>query len=345
MKEYLRRDDAKWSHPETAEAYKATLARASDSYDPSMSLEDRKANVDAVKKMFDAVPSFDDDVVEVEAPGCPEEPDATVPVYYIRPDGTEKKRLPCLFVIPGGGLTICMAEMAINDALASQFGAVTVTLKYREIYEGDCNYYPKQINDCHAAYQWVVEHADELCIDPDRIVLYGGSTGGQLVLALAHRLKRYDWCGGSMPRGVVSNIPVLDCRDNTPSQRYTGLGWEGVTTQYLGQVWLEGRGESVEHPAEAFPAFAKLEDCYGMPPVFIHTGDCDPAVDPDFDYASKLIQAGVFCEVHCWGGENHGSLTNTMDADVASRYKTVLNGEIEDCFEYDFRRQWLTDEE
>ena len=38
-----------------------------------------------------------------------------------------------------------------------------------------------------ATLQWMVKHADELGIDPDRIAVYGTSAGGGLAAAVAQR--------------------------------------------------------------------------------------------------------------------------------------------------------------
>lgn len=341
------RTEPKWGHPELEAAYEALKSNDTDgALNPDHSFESRKANVEAQIAAFNQMGMTTAPGTEVyQAKGCPEDPDApAVNVYVWRPEGHEGKALPCVFVIPGGGMYFSSPDFIPLPLFAQTYGAVAVTMSYRTLYQDEGHSYPDSVNDCHAAYAFVVEHADELGIDTDRIVIQGDSTGGHLSLALAHRLKRYGWCGAPMPRGVVADIPVIDCQDTTPSMRYDGPGWTGIAAQRCGLVWLEGKGKPAENAAESFPSFATTEDCIGLPPTFIHTGDSDPGVDPDFIYASQLIEAGVFCEIHCWGGNNHGAIMNARGTDMNARYRSVLEGEIRDCLQYDFRRAWLREE-
>lgn len=66
--------------------------------------------------------------------------------------------------------------------LAAQ-GHVVVDVAYRLFPETDV---PGMAGDAKRAVAWVREHATDLAVDPDRIVLAGGSAGGHLALLAAY---------------------------------------------------------------------------------------------------------------------------------------------------------------
>jgi acetyl esterase/lipase len=66
--------------------------------------------------------------------------------------------------------------------LAAQ-GHVIVDVAYRLFPETDV---PGMVGDAKRAVAWVREHTTELAVDPDRIVLAGGSAGGHLALLAAY---------------------------------------------------------------------------------------------------------------------------------------------------------------
>lgn len=105
-------------------------------------------------------------------------------------------------------------------------------------------------------------------------------------------------------------------------------------------------------PAECFPGRATVEECVGLPPTFIHAMANDNGTDQAYEYASKLAAAGVYVELHNWGGSQHCSLTtaaNVLDkddptAEYAQLFNAVCAKEFKDMFEYDLRRPWTVEE-
>jgi acetyl esterase/lipase len=343
-KEFLEsihcREDGKWAHPDL-ESYFVVGEDSNAMFDESIPFEVRKAQAEEAKKLLPC--GLDESRAEkVMVPGCPEEPDAApIPTYIVKPLKT-KKKMPCAFFIAPGGLTISSPEMFPLQADADKYGAVVVAFAYRTIFDENGSY-PGAINDGHAAYKYVVDHADELGIDVNKIVIYGSSTGGHLGLALCHRLKKY----GYKPRGCVVNIPVCDDRLIYGTSKLTGLGWVGSSMNGSCRTWLNGvTGDDV--PAEAFANHATVEECIGLPPTFIHTVELDPCADPCMVYASKLMEAGVYTDIHVWGGSNHQALSTagTMDPtnEYGQRYAKAFDEDVMDCIKYDLTRSFLQEE-
>ena len=276
--------------------------------------------------------------------GCPEDPDAPSCQVYVRvPMERHEERLPVVYLVGGGALAFSMPEMWCSKMLdfSSHTGCVVVSVRYRPALEA-C--YPAAINDLHAGYEWLHEHADELGIDTDRVVLYGNSSGGHLALALAFRLKRY----GYPVRGCVVDAPITDNRMSKTSSRYfiTDGDWDGPAlgmsaAQYLGT-------ENVLNPLlgpEAFANRASVEECRGLCPVSITTYEMDPDSDYCMEFAAKLKEAGVFVDLHLWAGTTH-SAHSGVDENTqryVAKSERVVRDAIADFFENDCRRPWTAE--
>lgn len=286
--------------------------------------------------------------------GCPEEPETKVHVLVATPKDIQAgEKLPVVFCFAGGGMInggTAELNTMLGSKIISRCGERVIAV-YFEYRIAPMNQYPAAINDGHAAYQWMIEHAEELQIDTDRIVFWGISSGGHTSLSIAFRLKRYNWCGGPMPRGIVSQEPVMDDVALNQSQKFSYrtkdgeiLAWDGEMARYGFRLWLgEKYGASALSP-EAVPNRATLEDMKGYPPVwFPSIPEFDGGRDSAYQFASLLYQAGIYCDFHEWGGTNH-LFANGETTDFSRRFQMVASGALRDAIKYDFRRKWLTEE-
>lgn len=345
-----RTQGEKWAHPELLDVYN-TMECVGNLMDTTLNSElpfeeRRKLNedmIETVKAMFP--PKDETRCTRHEVPGCPEEPDTPAIVTVTYPEKRRKKNMPCVIYIPGGGLTACMECSFDSIELSDRINAVVVVCEYRTVYNGGG--YPETINDVHAAFLWVVEHAEELGINPDKIVIHGASSGGHLSLALCHRLKRYKYHGYE-PRGCVALVPICDERAIYPSsKREISFGGQELYTSSL--LWLGDRQSNPAFvPREAFANHATAEECVGLPPTFIHTTEHEVSADADMSYVSKLIQAGVYTDFHVWGGAGHSTLGYAVIPEdrgaYAQMYLDELTKQITDCIRYDLRRKWIEEE-
>ena len=165
--------------------------------------------------------------------------------------------------------------------------------------------FPGPQEDNYAALLWLVEHADELGVDPTRIVVMGESAGGGLAASLA--LMARDRAGPRLA-GQVLVYPMLDWRTGGPECRWNnGHTGEWIWTRDKNRFgWEALRGDYAptdERKGWFSPALA--EDLSGLPPAYILTGALDLFLDEDLDYARRLIDAGVSCELHVYPGAIH----------------------------------------
>jgi acetyl esterase/lipase len=354
--------DPRYGHPQVVEAgfytttFKPTYAK------PDLTVEEVEAERsqfrgNVLPQIEQMAPDYDWKSFETDE-GCPEEPDAPAVhmLVGIPKDVKDDEKLPAIFNIPGGGLTGGgTAELgAVSTIPNIQAAEVRVVQFYLEYRVAPADTYPAAINDCHAAYQWMIKHADELHINTDDVILYGGSTGGHLVLCMGFRLKRYGWCGGPMPHGIIAVNPAMGDVDNTTSMRYSYENpdtgdhecWDGYLSQMCFKKWLGDRFGDPRLSPEAVPNRATLDDVKGFPPVWIPCeGEFETARDISYKLAALLHEAGVFCELHVWGGTNHGFCWGGYEGDFANVWFSVIKHAIRDSIRYDFRRQWLWEQE
>ena len=226
--------------------------------------------------------------------------DPPVPVRVHRRTDAPVAGIAALISLHGGGLVLgsYADDDAILDSWCSRLDLVGVAVEYRLAPE---TRYPGALEDAYAALLWTYKNAAELGIDPSRIGVRGASAGGGLAAAL---------CLLARDRGEVPvafqllDCPMLDDRQCTPSSRQDGLlvwsresnafGWRS----YLGELY------GTEVPYTAAPARAL--DLTGLPPTFVSVGSTDGFRDEDIDYALRLNQAGVPCELHVYPGAPHG---------------------------------------
>ncbi len=206
--------------------------------------------------------------------------------------------------IHGGGMVVGTADRAVADKpqLALAHNCVVVSVDYRLAPEHP---FPAPQEDDYAALLWLVDHAEELGVDPARIVVMGESAGGGLAAALALMARDR---GGPKLAGQVLIYPMLDWRTGGTecqhNNRHTG---EWVWTRDKNRYgWQALKGDYAADDARRgwfSPALA--DDLVGLPPAYIVTGALDLFLDEDLAYARRLIDAGVSTELHVYPGAIH----------------------------------------
>jgi acetyl esterase/lipase len=250
----------------------------------------------AIRSTAFPAPEVSDAVVRTEhlVPGEP-----TVPVRVHRPAGLDGA-LPAIFTIHGGGYVIGSYVMddALHDAWGPHLGTIGVSVEYRLAPETP---YPGPLEDCYAALRWTYEHADELGVDRTRLGISGISAGGGLAAALALLARDR----GEVPLAFqLLDCPMLDDHQATPSLRADGLYvWDATSNEFGWRSYLGDLYGSDHVPPYA--AAARATDLTGLPPACIVVGSIDGFRDEDIEYAQRLNQAGVPCELHVIAGLPH----------------------------------------
>ncbi|MCJ7670683.1 MAG: alpha/beta hydrolase [Acidimicrobiia bacterium] len=209
--------------------------------------------------------------------------------------------LPCFVSMHGGGFVIGSVDMddLLFDRWCPLLGVVGVSVDFRLAPETP---YPGPLDDCYRALVWTYEHADELGVHRDAIVLHGVSAGGGLAAGLALLARDR----GEVPVALqILDTPMLDDRRVTASSRQDGLAiWNRESNEFGWRSYLGDRFDTDDVPAYAAPT--RATDLAGLPPAFVSVGSCDGFRDEDVEYALRLNQAGVPAELHVYAGAPHG---------------------------------------
>ncbi len=256
-------------------------------------------------RQMPADPTLDEQVAAV---GAVHE-ERTIPGYggaeivvsiYRRPDRTEPG--PGIYHIHGGGMIIGNRFMGLPNFLpyVASHGAVIVSVEYRLAPEFPD---PVPVEDCYAGLAWTADHAEELGIDPSRLIVGGASAGGGLsagVTLLARDRRAPEL------RASLLIYPMIDDRNDSVSARQIeGIGVWDRTSNYTGWNALLGERRGTDE-VSIYAAPARATDLSGLPPTFIDVGSAEVFRDEDVAYASGIWAAGGECELHVWPGGFHG---------------------------------------
>ena len=152
--------------------------------------------------------------------------------------------------------------------------------------------YPAALDDCMAAYRWLLAQGHEA----GRIVVAGDSAGGNLTLALLLRLRDE---GLPLPAGAVALSPVTDLtfsgesiqRNDGVDDMFSADGMDGLVPVYLADRALR------THP-HVSPVFG---DFAGLPPLLVIVGSTELLLDDSVRVAQRWPQATLLV----WDGMPH----------------------------------------
>jgi acetyl esterase/lipase len=242
-----------------------------------------------------------------QIPGPPGDPDVTV---LIATPAELEAPAPAIYHVHGGGLISGNRRSHMEQILdlAEPEGMVVVSVEYRLAPEHP---HPAPVEDCYAGFLWTVEHAEELGIDPDRIVVGGISAGGNLAAAVSLLARDR---GGPPILGQMVVWPMIDNHNNSPSTlQMRGIGvWDQISNETAWDALLGTLSDRDDVSPYAAPS--RAEDLSGLPPAYLEVGSVDTLRDETVEYASRIWQAGGDADLHVWGGGYHAFTMLAPDA-------------------------------
>jgi acetyl esterase len=208
---------------------------------------------------------------------------------------------PLLVFYHGGGQVI--GDVETHDDLCRQIcregGLHVLSVDYRLAPEHKA---PAGSDDAYAAFQWALDHADELGADPGRVAVGGDSAGGNLA-ALVSLRARDD--GTRLPALQLLFYPVTNYSGETRSQTLFAEGFflTKKDLQYCREQFLDGAQVDAADPRVS-PLLA--DDFSGLPPALVLTAGFDPLRDEGRQYADAMREAGVTVDYREFGSLVHG---------------------------------------
>jgi acetyl esterase/lipase len=235
---------------------------------------------------------------------------------YVKSNGWEGKLdlyarrsttpVPVVIWIHGGGWvqgTKETAQLRLLPFIAMGYSVVNVEYRLANV-----SLAPAAIEDCRCALRWVVSHAKEFNLDPDRIVVAGDSAGGHLALTT-----------GMVPSsaGFDRFCPILNEPKVAAIADFYGITdvadlLDGPNKKPFPETWpytVQWLGNQPNREAIAKAASPLTYVRAGVPPVISIHGDADPLVPYQHSVRLQdaLQKAGVAHELVTIPGGGHGN--------------------------------------
>jgi acetyl esterase/lipase len=231
-------------------------------------------------------------------------PDGTqIPLSIFSPARVDRSTgAPCIYWMHGGGMIMGdrFSQIDIPLEWLDLFGAVVISVDYRLAPEVTGT---TLLDDCYQGLLWVAEHANDLAIDPARIVVAGASAGGGLAAGLT-LMARDRGTPAIAAQALI--CPMLDHRNITTSSRQYS-GGPGVWTREMNEFgWQSVLGDLADKDVPRYVSPALADDLSGLPTTYIDAGSAEVFRDEDVDFATRIWAAGGQAELHVWAGGFHG---------------------------------------
>lgn len=222
----------------------------------------------------------------------------SIPALVLSPKADAQNAAGILW-IHGGGYIAGMKEMVHMSRavdLVKRFGAVVISPGYRLAIQRP---FPAAAEDCYSALIYLKNHARELGIRRDQIMVGGESAGGGLCAAvcLMARDQKSVNIAFQMPL-----YPLLDDRDTESSRNNHGKVWNTWKNHLAWKLYLRGISKT-QVPAYAAPA--RAHDYSGLPPAYTFVGDREPFYVETLRYMENLKRVGISADVDVYHTDIH----------------------------------------
>ena len=226
-------------------------------------------------------------------------------IYY---NPLSSKPTPVVLHIHGGGWNHGTKESQTGFGLYFKAGFAVVNVEYRLVQVATA---PAAIEDIRTALHYIKENAEKLNIDPDKIVIEGGSSGAHLALmaGLLENNRIFDTnCSSELDMkvaAIISNYAPSDL----PSLLINSTLSNSLTK------WLDIKANNHEFVASVSPlTYIKKSS----PPVFIVHGNADKIVpySQSVTLQKKLNENGVNNEFITVEGGGHGSFDKEKKSEI-----------------------------
>ena len=209
----------------------------------------------------------------------------TTPVRIYHPRA-EQPHSPALIYLHGGGWTVGAVDQfeGAMRIFAEEGNIQVYAVEYRLAPEFR---FPSQLGEAETVLRWLVDHAAEAKIDPERIAIGGDSAGGNMSAVLSQMMR--DKKG---PKIALQLLLYPECK--TPFDTKAGI--ENVSGYYLqtNGVFLFAWNYVPQGVSSAIPYITPInaQSHANLPPAYIVTNGFDPLRDTGIEYAQLLAKAG-----------------------------------------------------
>lgn len=211
-----------------------------------------------------------------------------------------KGKLPCLLYVHGGAFSY--KASAYHKKLAALYAEKAPCSVYFPHYHLLPEHpYPAAYDDVLALYKYVMENAQKLGIDAERIGVGGDSAGASIAALICNRCERE---GLKRPCLQMLVYPLTDVRMQTESmKKFTDTPlWNAKNNRRMWSYYLKNLPD--EDHDKASPMHGGLPRI--IPDTYLETAEYDCLHDEGILYAERLRRAGAKVEINETKGTIHG---------------------------------------
>lgn len=197
-----------------------------------------------------------------------------------------KDQIPLIINFHGGGF---IRKRTDNDELfcrklTCMLGCRTLDVDYRVAPEYP---FPNGLRECYDVTVWAWEHAKELRIDREKIILTGHSAGGNFVLGVSILLKEEQ--SPVKIRGIISEYPPMDLFTDPARKQSKGKAIPPDRARLYNLYYCDE-----EEQKNPFASLILMEEerLRGLPKTLFVTAEEDALCAEAEDFALKMARAG-----------------------------------------------------
>lgn len=221
-----------------------------------------------------------------------------IPTLVVSPK-VRSKNVPGILWIHGGGYMTGMKEMIHMSRavdLVKKYGATVISPGYRLSV---IKPFPAAIEDCYDALVYLKNHADELGINKNQIMVGGESAGGGLCVAVCMMARDK---GGVNIAYQMPLYPMIDNFDTETSVNNHGKVWNTRKNHIAWKLYLRKNAGKKVSP---YAAPARQTDYSHLPPAYTFVGNGEPFYAETCTYINNLRKAGIEAEMDVYKSDMH----------------------------------------
>ncbi|TBU88041.1 alpha/beta hydrolase [Stutzerimonas kirkiae] len=279
-----------------------------------LSVEQARTEFEASAKLLDSGPPQDIDIRSYRVPLRDGE---SIEARLYRGAQSEKAECPIILYFHGGGYVVgsLNSHDCVCRRLALASGFVVLAPAYRLAPEYR---FPTAVEDAEDTAAWLLEKAEQLGLDRERIIVAGDSAGATLAALLAIGSGREGEVRSTFrPAGQLLFYPVTNASSVYESFRNYGEGYllESATMDWFYQQYLDSDDQKLDWRVS--PLLEPTGEC--PVPAYIRVAEYDPLRDEGKAYADFLRGKGGCVDFELMTGLTHDFLrmagvTDRVDA-------------------------------
>ena len=237
----------------------------------------------------------------------------------LHPPKNQSDKAPVFVQIHGGawvGLDAVMDE-EYCQRISNELGAYVVNINYKKLNEKPFPYQQMEVVD---TVKWLIANAEKLNIDPNRIVISGGSAGGHITAGAAIMLAEE----GIQIAGQIMEVPFLDFISGTSDEKENT--WD-LARQLLEEF---SKDLPMDHRIVS-PLRAPDEVLKKVCPAVVIVCGRDILHEQGQAYAARLEALGVDTQLKMYENGTHGFGVDDSLPEDAKQAQPILR---EECYQY-----------